>query len=89
MSRHALELALAAENIDTRKYYDPPVHRHTAYQHYYDAQPLPETDWLAAHSLSLPMWSNMGTDTALRICEAIERIQQHAKDIQQRIPSGD
>jgi len=89
MSRHALELALAAENIDTRKYYDPPVHRHTAYQHYYDGQPLPETDWLAAHSLSLPMWSNMGPDTALRICEAIERIQQHAKDIQQRIPSGD
>jgi len=89
MSRHALELALAAENIDTRKYYDPPVHRHTAYQHYYDGQPLPETDWLAAHSLSLPMWSNMGPDTALRICEAIERIQQHAKDIQQRIPPGD
>lgn len=89
MSRHALELSLAAENIDTRKYYDPPVHRHTAYQKYYDGQSLPETDWLAAHSLSLPMWSNMDTDTALRICEAIERIQQHAKDIQQRIPSGD
>lgn len=89
LSRHALELALAAENIDTRRYYDPAVHRHTAYQQYYDGQPLPQTDWLAAHSLSLPMWSNMDSDTALRICEAIERIHQHAKDIQQRIPSGD
>lgn len=88
MSRHALETALAAENIDTRKYYDPPVHRHTAYQKYYSGQPLPNTDFLAAHSLSLPMWTNMDEQTALRICEAIERIHNHAKAIQQQVPSG-
>jgi dTDP-4-amino-4,6-dideoxygalactose transaminase len=88
MSRHALETALAAENIDTRKYYDPPVHCHTAYQQFYDGQPLPNTDWLAAHSLSLPMWTNMEHETAFRICEAIERIQQNAKAISQKIPSG-
>ncbi len=89
MSRRALETALAAENIDTRKYYDPPVHCHTAYQPYYDGQPLPNTDWLAAHSLSLPMWTNMPQETTLRICEAIERIQQNAKAINQQTPTGD
>ncbi len=31
LSRDELARALAAENIDTRKYYDPPVHRQTAY----------------------------------------------------------
>ncbi len=88
MSRRALETALAAENIDTRKYYDPPVHCHTAYRKYYDGQPLPNTDWLAAHSLSLPMWTNMDPQVALRICEAIERVHHHAKEIQQHIPAG-
>lgn len=88
MSRRTLETALAAENIDTRKYYDPPVHCHTAYQPYYDGQPLPNTDWLAAHSLSLPMWTNMPQETTLRICEAIERIQQNAKAINQQTPTG-
>ncbi|HMB03353.1 MAG TPA: aminotransferase class I/II-fold pyridoxal phosphate-dependent enzyme, partial [Isosphaeraceae bacterium] len=34
-----LAAALGAENIDTRKYYDPPVHRQTAYRRYADGRP--------------------------------------------------
>ncbi|RPI30750.1 MAG: DegT/DnrJ/EryC1/StrS family aminotransferase, partial [Chloroflexota bacterium] len=73
VSRDQLATALAAENIDSRKYYDPPVHRQTAYLPFYDGKPLPNTDWLAANSLSLPMWSKMEDDVVLRICEAFSK----------------
>lgn len=78
LSRDALAKALLADNVDNRKYYDPPVHRQTAYAGYYAGKPLPNTDWLAGNSLSLPMWTNMAPEITLGICRAIERIHQNA-----------
>lgn len=77
LTRDELALALAAENIDTRKYYEPPVHRQTAYQQFYDGRALPNTEWLAQNSLSFPMWSNMEPDVVLAICQAVQRIYQN------------
>ncbi len=74
LTRDELAVALAAENIDTRKYYDPACHHQTAYAQYYHGQPLPNTEWLEAHSLSFPMWSQMEMDVSGGICEALERI---------------
>jgi dTDP-4-amino-4,6-dideoxygalactose transaminase len=82
LPRDQLMRALTAENIDTRKYYDPPVHLQTAYQKYYDGLPLPQTDWLVASSLSLPIWTNMDNMVAMKICEAIEKIHENATAIQ-------
>ncbi|MEK6299765.1 MAG: DegT/DnrJ/EryC1/StrS family aminotransferase [Acidobacteriota bacterium] len=82
LSRDGLALALDAENIDTRKYYDPPVHRQTAYKRFGSAADLLDnTDLLAARSLSLPMWSEMSDETALGICRAIGRIHEFAGQI--------
>lgn len=81
MSRDELTLALAAENVDTRKYYDPPVHRQTAYRRYDNGRPLPETDWLSTHSLSLPIWSHMSDEIALGICQAVRRIHERAGEL--------
>ena len=77
LTRDELAQALAAENIDTRKYYEPPVHRQTAYQHFYDGRPLPNTEWLASNSLSFPMWSNMEPQVVMNICQAVQRIYQN------------
>jgi dTDP-4-amino-4,6-dideoxygalactose transaminase len=74
LTRDELATALAAEQIDTRKYYEPPVHRQTAYQQFYEGQPLPNTEWLAQTSLSFPMWSNMEPEVVMKICGAILRI---------------
>lgn len=87
LDRDLLALALAAENIDTRKYYQPPVHRQTAYRHFFNGHPLPGTDWLAANSLSFPMWSNMEPDVALGICEAVQRIQAASPAIKAQLTS--
>ena len=81
LTRDELALALAKENIDTRKYYEPPVHRQSAYLQFYDGRELPNTEWLAQNSLSFPMWSNMDTKVVMTICEAIQRIYQHREAV--------
>jgi dTDP-4-amino-4,6-dideoxygalactose transaminase len=85
LTRDELAIALAAENVDSRTYYDPPVHRHTAYHTYYRGTPLPNTEWLAEHSLSLPLWSNMSGDTAGEVCRAIARIYQHRDAVREHL----
>ncbi len=82
LSRDHLAQALAAENIDTRKYYDPPVHRQTAYRHFApDESLLPNTVLLAENSLSFPLWSNLEEETALGICQAVARVHQNAEAV--------
>ena len=81
LTRDQLMRALTAENIDSRKYYDPPVHLQTAYQKYFDGLPLPKTDQLVQGSLSLPIWTNMDNRVAMIICEAIENIHGNASVI--------
>ena len=83
LTRDELALALRAENIDTRKYYDPPVHAHKAYSHfselYHDT--LPVTESVAPRSISLPIWSHMDETTVDGICTAIERIHAYADEV--------
>jgi len=79
MSRDEVAELLAAANIDTRKYYDPPVHRQQAYRQFASPdRPLPHTEWLSDHSLSLPVWSHMDEEIVLGICEAVHRIYRTA-----------
>ncbi|HJW91336.1 MAG TPA: DegT/DnrJ/EryC1/StrS family aminotransferase [Anaerolineales bacterium] len=85
LARDALVPALAAENIDARKYYQPPVHRQTAYKPFYNNQQLPNTEWLAENSLSLPMWSHMPEEVALGISTAFERIHENARSIRDKL----
>ncbi|MBY0496013.1 MAG: DegT/DnrJ/EryC1/StrS family aminotransferase [Cyanobacteria bacterium] len=85
MTRDELARALDAENIDTRKYYDPPAHRQTAYRQFVrSSSSLANTDMLAARSLSLPIWSHMPDDVIDAIGGAIEKVQHSASAIQQR-----
>jgi len=85
LTRDELALALAKENVDTRKYYLPPIHEQMAYRSYYDGRPLPNTDWLSSHSLSLPIWSNMNAELALGICEAVQRNHKSAPSIRKQL----
>ncbi len=85
LNRDELSLALNAENIDSRKYYEPPVHRQTAYKHFYQGQALPNTEWLSQNSLSLPIWSEMSDETASGICQAILQVYEYRQDIHQKL----
>lgn len=82
LTRDALALALGAENVETRKYYDPPVHRQLAYRQYAPpAETLPCTEMLSSGILCLPMWSNMERSIAAGVCSAIERAHEFAEEI--------
>ncbi len=83
LSRDLLVKALKAEGVDTRNYYDPPVHLHTAYRHIGERYRgrLPVTERLAKECVSLPIFSHMQPEVVHRICEAIRRIQQHSAAI--------
>ena len=85
LCRDELVEALAAENIDSRKYYEPPAHHQTAYRQFFDGGSLPNTEWLSSHSVSLPMWSHMDPEVTLGICGAIQRINEGAQAIHQKL----
>ena len=89
LSRDELALALKAEKIDTRSYYDPPLHRHQTYRHLMKRyqESLPVTDAIAHGALSLPIWSHMPPETVHRICDALIRIQQHAPLVREALPT--
>jgi dTDP-4-amino-4,6-dideoxygalactose transaminase len=85
LSRDELAQVLLCENIDVRKYYDPPVHKQTAYQSFYKGQDLSITERLANESLSIPVWSHMDVQTAEKVCQAISNAYQEAPLIRKKI----
>lgn len=88
LTRDQLAQALQAENVDTRKYHDPPVHTHQTYRHLYGRYrgALPVTDRVSAQSLSLPIYSHMDEATVDGMCTAVERIQRYADHIRHCAP---
>jgi dTDP-4-amino-4,6-dideoxygalactose transaminase len=86
LTRDELALALRADHVDTRKYYDPPAHRQTAYQHFAaPGQELPRTEALAQGSLSLPIGAQVDDAVIAGVCQAIAAIQAHRNEVRQRL----
>lgn len=86
LTRNELAAVLAAENIDTRQYFDPPIHRHKAYQAYAPGDgSLPNTDFLAGAILNLPIWSQMSESIVSDICLAIEQAHAFSDAIRARL----
>lgn len=78
----ALAEALAAEGIETRRYYAPPVHAMQAYRTQAGTNgSLPVTERVAARVLSLPMWAEMEDRQAVMVAEAVARISDHAAQL--------
>src|SRR5918996_3877484 len=70
-----LQRALAAEGIESRRYYSPPVHAMGAYR-YLSASSgdLPVTDSAASRVITLPMWTGMTDRHVARVADAVGRI---------------
>lgn len=89
VSRDVLRRALAAEGVDTRCYFDPPVHRQTAYRAAGSGGPAVElavTDTVAASVLSLPIYPALESESADRIVEVFAAVHDHADELRTRIP---
>jgi dTDP-4-amino-4,6-dideoxygalactose transaminase len=79
MTRDGLRRVLAARGIETRAYYNPPCHRQTAFEHFFDrSQPLPATELLAARSLALPIGAHVDAAVVGEVCDVIANAKQSA-----------
>jgi dTDP-4-amino-4,6-dideoxygalactose transaminase len=76
ISRDALAAALLAENIETRKYFYPPLHRQKLYRRFYDAahDSLPCTDFVAGGVLSLPIYDSLPDESVENVALALRRL---------------
>ncbi|MFE7614552.1 DegT/DnrJ/EryC1/StrS family aminotransferase [Streptomyces sp. NPDC057496] len=83
-----LEKALTAENIPSRRYFAPPLHRQSVYRKWASgtADPLKGTEWLADRALTLPLYSHMAADVVDSVCEAVRLIQEHADSLRAALP---
>lgn len=78
VSRDRLRRVLHRENIETKRYFWPPVHRQQMYRHIWDQRPLPCTEWISQRTLNLPIYSSLHDDSVDRICDVIRHAHQHA-----------
>jgi dTDP-4-amino-4,6-dideoxygalactose transaminase len=66
--------ALRTEGIETKRYYDPPVHRMRSYRFLGSAaQGLPVTEFAAERALTLPLWTGLGETEIGRVRDALAR----------------
>jgi dTDP-4-amino-4,6-dideoxygalactose transaminase len=87
LSRDQLSVALAAEGIDTRKYFSPPLHQQKLYSNYIKHS-LPVTEYVSSHILCLPIYSHMEEIQVENICNAIHRIHRYHREIQMKLTTS-
>jgi len=82
----SLGRALAAEGVETKRYYAPPVHTMGAYKSLAASNGhLPVTESAASRVLTVPLWSSMSNEQVFDIGYAIDRIGRHFRG---RKPTG-
>jgi dTDP-4-amino-4,6-dideoxygalactose transaminase len=84
--RDLLVTALRADGIDTRNYFDPPVHRQRS--HRVDPLPhLPITDAVSASVISLPLWREMTESDVAGVVGVIAAAHERAGELAAAVPS--
>jgi dTDP-4-amino-4,6-dideoxygalactose transaminase len=84
LDRDTVAAALAAEGIETRRYFSPPVHRQKTYAHL-PMSDLPVTDGVARSVLSLPMFGDLTEHEVDGVVEALRSIHDNAEAIGERV----
>jgi dTDP-4-amino-4,6-dideoxygalactose transaminase len=80
LTRDVVVRALKSDGIDTRNYFDPPVHRQQSYAGF-PAVDLPVTDDLAGRITSLPMFGQLSLDAVDRVVECLIALHAHAEEV--------
>jgi dTDP-4-amino-4,6-dideoxygalactose transaminase len=75
LDRDALCRALAEQEIDSRTYFHPPLHRQKLYSRFYrpKAEPLRVTDAVSRGIVCLPIHTRMSDADVSRVADAVER----------------
>jgi dTDP-4-amino-4,6-dideoxygalactose transaminase len=83
LSRDFLCEALSKENVETKKYFYPPLHAQTLYRCFYrpKADPLSVTERISSRVLSFPIYSALSTSDVDAIVHVVEKIQRHTSKL--------
>jgi dTDP-4-amino-4,6-dideoxygalactose transaminase len=78
MTRDELAAALLADNIETKKYFHPPLHQQALFRALLPASlsTLPVTDAISESVLSLPVYESLPHATVRQVARAIRGLQQ-------------
>ena len=76
LNREHLAEALRAENVQTKKYFHPPLHQQFLYSRFHDrdSNDLTQTEYIADGILSLPIYESLSDETVCAVGELIRRI---------------
>jgi dTDP-4-amino-4,6-dideoxygalactose transaminase len=77
LPRDLLFEAMRAENLEVKKYFDPPLHLQKLYKSFFrpDVDPLEVTEKISSSVLSLPIYWGLSTSDADAVVGAVEKIQ--------------
>ncbi len=78
LSRDELVAVFRAEGVDTRNYFDPPVHRQRAH---WRPDPMPVTERVARQVVSLPIYPALPASAPERIAEIVESARDRADEV--------
>ncbi len=83
MTRDALANALLKDNIETKKYFHPPLHQQSLYSKFYDRarNDLSQTEHVADGILSLPIYESLPDETVNTVAETLKRIVHSERDL--------
>jgi len=73
ISRDALLKELHKKNIQAKVYFDPPLHKKKVYDQYKNL-PLPNTEFVSSHIMSLPLYSHMLEHEVKTVCSVIKKL---------------
>jgi dTDP-4-amino-4,6-dideoxygalactose transaminase len=90
LNRDQLAEALLAENIETKKYFYPPLHLQKLYRSFHDSDrnDLGQTEYVTSGILSLPIYESLPNSTIENIAYAIGRLARHASRRKKPFPSA-
>jgi dTDP-4-amino-4,6-dideoxygalactose transaminase len=73
-TRDEVHAALAAEGIQTKRYFSPPLHEQTIFRRFpmRESAALGESVVASREGLALPLYSHMRRDELDRVCQAVE-----------------
>lgn len=79
INRDELHDVLLKENIITKKYFYPPLHKQQVYKNLFNKnnEQLEVTDFISENILSLPLYSHMEENDLKKVCYAIKRIHEY------------
>jgi dTDP-4-amino-4,6-dideoxygalactose transaminase len=82
MTRDELANALLNQNIETKKYFYPPLHQQSLYREFHDParSDLSQTEFLADGILSLPIYESLPDETVTAVAETLKRIVNSKRD---------